>query len=653
MAYFKNLIVVTLSFLVLINCQLSKPESDNRLVKFKDRSIDLKPYVQGFPYSNFNAFYDAGQLFYYQQESTTFLKAVDLAGAVNLEKGKAISKLDYSKRNVWSIRYRATDKNLYWQGDEQNDEVMNLYRLDTETQALQKLTDVPYIFGWRWNPGQEKIAYIARLGVNEKRLSELRILNLSDLKEETISSDNPGFRFTWGSPSWQPENKGVVVPLVKNADRTFGNLVYIDFKTKKWTMVTNPDKPRSFPSVYREWLNEDEFIYFSNEDGYENMYRFNINSKKSTQVTQFKKDIKDADLLNINGRKLVFVIQDNPIESEMLLVDPWNSEIVSQQKVDLNLAILDAEEDRLMVESTSATVKFRIDEIAVSEDAFSFSTIVDIPAALKTKIVQTTRERIEYPTFDTDPETGEPRQLHAFLYHPKNPLPKDEQMVMIQSFYGGSNYFSTRIQILAEAGIHVLSPSPRGSSGFGRAFSALNDKDLGGNEIIDVIFAAKYISEKLGIPPSRIGVYGGSHGGYASMRLLTFPGEINGNQAHFDWGFGISHAGFSDIIHFYEHCNIPDWVTLEAGDPKTEAEKLRDRSPLYHAEKMVGKLLLTHGTNDSRVPIEGSRQMADSLRKYQKDVTLVEFEGQGHGVKGLDNTIKRYQVWFDFLNTIE
>jgi len=68
---------------------------------------------------------------------------------------------------------------------------------------------------------------------------------------------------------------------------------------------------------------------------------------------------------------------------------------------------------------------------------------------------------------------------------------------------------------------------------------------------------------------------------------------------------------------------------------------------------MVGKLLLTHGTNDSRVPIEGSRQMADSLRKYQKDVTLVEFEGQGHGVKGLDNTIKRYQVWFDFLNTIE
>jgi dipeptidyl aminopeptidase/acylaminoacyl peptidase len=226
-------------------------------------------------------------------------------------------------------------------------------------------------------------------------------------------------------------------------------------------------------------------------------------------------------------------------------------------------------------------------------------------------------------------------------------------MVMIQSFYGGGNYYSARTQILGEAGIYVLSPSPRGSSGFGREFSALNDKDLGGNEIIDIIYAAKYISYKLDIPPNRIGVYGGSHGGYATMRLLTFPGEINGIKARFDWGFGISHAGFSDIIHFYEHCNIPDWVILEAGDPKTESEKLRDRSPLYHADKMVGKLLLTHGTNDSRVPIEGSRWMADSLRKYQKDVTLVEFNGQGHGVKGLDNTITRYKAWFDFLETIK
>jgi len=261
-------------------------------------------------------------------------------------------------------------------------------------------------------------------------------------------------------------------------------------------------------------------------------------------------------------------------------------------------------------------------------------------------------ERVEYPTFDVDPATGKPRMLHAFIYHPEKPLPEDQRLVMIQSFYGGRNRFNTRTQILAEAGIYVFSPSPRGSSGFGREFSALNDKDLGGNEIVDVIYAAEYISERLGIPPERVGVYGGSHGGYATMRCLTFPGEINDVKADFAWGFGISHAGFSDIGHFYEHCNIPDWVMLEAGDPNTEADKLRDRSPLYHAENARGKLLLTHGTNDSRVPIEGSRQMADQLRKHGKDFLLVEFEGQGHGIKGLENNARNYRVWFEFLESL-
>jgi dipeptidyl aminopeptidase/acylaminoacyl peptidase len=341
----------------------------------------------------------------------------------------------------------------------------------------------------------------------------------------------------------------------------------------------------------------------------------------------------------------------NPIENEIFIIDA-QGRIRKSQKIDRNLFILDDETDKMLVQTNSASIQFRIDELRFDESEFSFTPRIELPEGLEERTLHANVERVEYPTFDIDRNTGKTRMLHGFLYHPKNPLPDEDRLVMIQSFYGGGNYYSTRTQILAEAGIIVFSPSPRGCGGFGREFSSLNDKDLGGNEIIDVIYAAKYISAKLNIPPERIGVYGGSHGGYATMRLLTFPGEINGNKAHFDWGFGISHAGFSDIIHFYHNCNIPDWVLLEAGDPETEAEKLKDRSPLYHADKMVGKLLLTHGTNDSRVPIEGSLWMADSLKKYNKDVTLFKFEGQGHGIKGLKNQIKYYNQWFAFLEGI-
>ena len=465
--------------------------------------------------------------------------------------------------------------------------------------------------------------------------------------------DTPEMRFTWTGPSWRPDGRGVVVTVLKDASRTYGNVAYVDFEKKTWKILTDTSQARYFPRPYREWISNDEFLYFSNEAGFSNLYVGNVETGETRQVTTFERDIKDAEMVEIDGKAYLLVVLSNPIENEVVLVVPDTGHIVTSQKIPLNLSILDTNGDKLMVSSSSATTRFRIDEFTATTADFSYEVVVDVPADLKEKTIHAEVERIEFPTFDTDPATGEPRMLHAFLYHPKNPLPKDQQIVMIQSFYGGGNFYSTRTQILAEAGIYVLSPSPRGSRGFGREFSALNDKDLGGNEIVDVIYAAEFISERLGIPPERVGCYGGSHGGYATMRLLTFPGEINGVTAHFEWGFGISHAGFSDIIHFYEHCNIPDWVTLEAGDPKTEADKLRDRSPLYHADSAKGTLLMTHGTNDSRVPIEGSRQMADSLRAYDKDFVLIEFEGQGHGIKGLENNIRNYTVWFEFLEALD
>ena len=626
--------------------------NNSRMVTFKGRNIDLTPYVEGFPYSSFNPFYAAGKLFYMQRGATTDLLELDLTGNPDLTKGKKISDIDYATRNVWGIRYNKNDNLIYWTGDEINDEIINLTSLDPKTGKVEKLTDVPYIFGYRWNETGEKVAYVARLGDKANRLSELRILDLKTKEETKIIQDESNMRFTWGAPSWQPEGKGVVVTALKDADRTFGNLVYIDLGEKTSTLLTDASKKRSFPGIFKEWLDNNTFMYTSNEDGFRNIYTYDIFNNQSTQLTKFTTDLGTSEVITIDGKKYMFATTSSPIETEIYLLDLPSGEIVMQKKSDVSLGVYDSDGNKMMVSAGSNASMFRIDEMTVTKDRLSSKTVVDVPKDLKEKIYKATPERITYPTFDKDSKTGKTRELHAYLYKPKKPLPKDEQIVMIQSFYGGGNNFSTRYQILADAGIYVLSPSPRGSSGFGKDFAALNDKDLGGDEIIDVFYAAKYISEKLGIPPKNIGVFGGSHGGYATMRTLTFPGEVNGNKTEFDWGFGLSHAGFSDIIHFYENCNIPDWVTLEAGDPKTEAAKLNDRSPLYHADKMKGHLLLTHGTNDSRVPIAGSQMMADSLKKYNKDVKLVTFEGQGHGIKGLENTVTFYQTWFDFLEKV-
>ncbi len=648
-----RLIISALAMILFVSCakkeETKEEETSEYVVEYEGRKVDLQPFFEGFPYSNFQAYYKTGKIFYYKAGDITSLNYTDLNNP-DFENGTQVTDIDYSLRNVWSNKYNPNDNSIYWMGDEVNDEKIDLFRLNLETNKVEKLTDVPYIFGWNFNKDKNQIAYIVRLGELEDREGELRIMSLENGTSSTIIKDSPEYRFTWANPSVSPNNNYIIASVLKNTDRTKANLMLIDVDKGKGNIITDTKKGRFFPDILSTWIdNGSKVLYTSDEDGYKNVYSYDIYKGKTMQVTKFTEDVANAEIATIEGKDYLVVNTSNPIESTLYLVDPISGDIVTNKKYPFTMEFKDIEEGKLLAQLNGATTMFRIEEITLSPTGFTESTKADLPKELKDKIINADVEKVEFPTFDIDPATGKQRMIHAFLYKPKDSLPKDKQRVLIQSFYGGSNTYNVREQILTNAGMYVLSPSPRGSSGFGKDFFALNDKDLGGNEILDIIYAAKYISEKLDIPAERVGVHGGSHGGYAVMRLLTFPGEVNGHKDDFSFGFGIAHAGFSDIIHFYEHCNIPDWVTLEAGDPATEKEKLNSRSPLYNAYDMEGRLLLTHGINDSRVPIEGSRFMADSLRKYKKDVTLQEYEGMGHHIKGLENSVRQYKTWFDFI----
>lgn len=659
----KKIFSILIFALILASCskESNKPEESVTTVKFEGREVDLKPFFEGFPYSGFFASYADDKIYYFDEGTTRTMHSVLISGSHDLAKGLKVTDIDFSTRNFWGARFDSTTGAIYWLGDENNNEMLNVFSMNPTTGRVEKLTNYDYLFGFGISNPQknhsQKLAYIVRKGTKDTRKGVLHIVGIDAMVkfDQVVTDDVPALRFSWCSPTFSPDNRYLAVNVNKDADRSYGNIAYLDLNEKKpkLILVTDSTKHRQNAVLLDKWLSPVEFAYISNEEGYQNIYIYNIKTKETRKITNFNDEIDDAKILNLGNEKLILAIAKNPIKNTVYLVDPNDGKILTSMSSDLNLTILDDSGNKVMVQGNSNTVKFIIDELTVYKNKIEQKNLIKVPAELEKQIVRADVENIEYPTFDIDPHTGKTRMIHAFLFKPQNPLPKDKQIVMIQSFYGGENMYIDRNQILAAAGIYVLSPSPRGSDGFGKEFYALNDKDLGGNEIIDIIYAGKYISEKLGIPPSRIGVFGGSHGGYATMRLMTFPGEVNGHQAQFPWGFGISHAGFSDIIAFYEKCNIPDWVTLEAGDPVKDHNKLIDRSPLYHAENMNGRLLLTYGSNDSRVPNEGSIKMANSLKKYNKNYKLVEFKGQGHDVKGLANQIKLFKAWFDFLKDVE
>jgi dipeptidyl aminopeptidase/acylaminoacyl peptidase len=352
-----------------------------------------------------------------------------------------------------------------------------------------------------------------------------------------------------------------------------------------------------------------------------------------------------ARLLTRDGVRRLLVTIRRPWETELQLRD-LDGEVLATETLEAGLYDLGDHGDSLWMYATSR--RFKVDMFRLSldgPDTFSVHPFFSISEEDAERLVHCEIERIQVETFDG-------RMLHAYLSTPRQaPAEGQPHLAVVVAFYGGGNYFDWRSQVYCEAGITHLSAATRGSWGFGQEFYALNDGDLGGDEIVDLHYVAQWLVDERGFSPRDIGVTGGSHGGYATMRALTFPPETNDRNSDFDWGWGVSFFGFSDIRTFWETCNIPDWVLLEAGNPETEPDKIRDRSPLYHLDRLDSPILLLHGENDQRVPVAESRQFAAACETAEKDCTYIEFEGQGHGLKGVRNQVRVWKSVFAFLET--
>lgn len=662
-------------FLVLLSgCSKQQPAAENApleadetdqleyAVNFLGRTIDLEPYFQGFPYGSWNADFEAGKLFYrHTTPEGTWMMVQDLeadGGMIDPEAGKKLMDIDLSTRNLWGMEYDHLGGDMIVRADERNDEIFNLYRLSLQDGSLTKLTDVPYIYGWDFSKDKNKIGYIARFGDNQPYRNCLTILDLETGESvEVVCEEGTDYSMVWTAVNFTPDDSGVIIRLNKDGHRRQGTLAYINLSDPEIEILL-PDgvERQSVGSYTKGWLDDDRFIYQSDETGYSNLYVFDLASKESTPLTSVGEQAA-FNLLEIEGEKSILQVLDRPHENVLQVLN-LQGQLLGEKILDSNMGTVGFDDkSHFIVSMTSAASPFRADAMDIQlkdgDASFEFSPAIRYPEAHLRAIQQCNVERVEIPTFDTDPATGEKRMLHAFLMTPKNPREnRQAELAVITAFYGGRNNFSSGQQIFCEAGISWLSPAVRGSSGFGKDFMALNDRDLGGDEIIDLFYAARFLEEKLDLEPTQIGVAGGSHGGYATMRALTFPPYTNDRGESYDLGFGMSHAGFSNIVTFYDATNIPDWIILESGDPATDWETMQDRSPLNHTDLLKSPILLTHGSNDNRVGVSESRQFVAAAKKLGKPVTYVEFEGQGHGVSGLENQVTYYQARFNFLKDV-
>jgi dipeptidyl aminopeptidase/acylaminoacyl peptidase len=624
------------------------------IVRYFDREIDLQPFLAGFPYGRWQPSLRTGKLFYFSIGDAYGLRMLEPgAGAPwDLGGGKPIGEVDWSKRSLWSIHHHAPSDSLWLHADAANDEKMNLWRVSLKDGAIEQVTDHDYVYGLGFSADDKTIAYLPRAGKQAPFRTCLRIRDVGSGDEREVVCDTPALTFTWSELRFSPDASAVYFTAQVSGDRNRVQLVRVDLsaKTPRVETLTNTRARRSDLTLL-DIDSPDELVYVANDDGFANLHAYSRKTKKSRQLTKLTEDITSAERVD-DG---IIAVHRTPAGSTLVLVDPATGQVRDSKRFAGSVDVIDGHGHRAWLTQESPDIVFEALEVDTTGGRLAVRQVAAPDAALAPKVVACKATAVQIPTFDTDKKTGKQRLLHAFLLEPREPLADPEQRLgLITSFYGGSNSFSELDQVFCAAGLTVVSPSVRGSDGFGRDFHALNDRDLGGDEIVDLFWVARWLEQRAGLDAQHIGVYGGSHGGYATMRAMTFPPSTNERNDSYPFGFGMSHAGFSDIKTFHDACNIPDWVVLESGDPSKAADlaKMKDRSPLSHVDRLQMPLLLTHGSNDWRVPVDESRQFVREAEKRGAPVTYTEFAGQGHRIEGLALQVKLFQTRFDFLMAV-
>jgi len=256
----------------------------------------------------------------------------------------------------------------------------------------------------------------------------------------------------------------------------------------------------------------------------------------------------------------------------------------------------------------------------------------------------------EYVNYQSDDVT-----IHAILYKPKDLQPNVKLPAIIIPHGGPTAHYSRLFydfqQVLVDRGFVLLLPNIRGSTGYGVEFRDACLNDWGGKDLDDIVAGVRYMKSLDFVDPDRIGITGGSYGGYMTYMAVTKKPDL--------WKAASAYVGITSLKHQYEKNKetFPDlsyYFEEQLGKPDTQEvlDLWEDRSALNFVENMTTMLQIIHAENDPRCPLEQAELFKDRLielgKKEGKDFEYVILSDEGHGSMDIAQRTRMYKLTAEF-----
>ena len=481
-----------------------------------------------------------------------------------------------------------------------------------------------------------------------------KILAISSNRRDPATTDSYFVDLASGTLRMVAENKGVggvqdisrdnrfaiISRLVNRGDN---NLYLVEVATGKEALLTPHEPPGSFGSA---WFAPDgQTIYFtSNKDRDLTAFarvRLGKDGKPGdVEVIAARDDAEAAaSIINDEGTKLA-LFWNVAGKNELAFFDIKTGKVTAGPRFPGEIA----------GEAEFSKDGSRLAIVASGSAAPRDIHVLDLRSQRFTQISRSPRAGVDLSTM-VRPEllrykAEDGLELSGWLYRPKEvkgPAP------VVLNFHGGPEgqerpIFSSTYQALVARGIAVFAPNVRGSAGFGKRFVNLDNGALRENGVRDIKATVDYVVGAKIADPRRIGIMGGSYGGYMVMAGLTEYPNL--------FAAGANLFGVVNFETFFKHTQ--PWMAaiskIEYGNPETEAEMLRKLSPIHRLERVRTPTIVLHGANDTNVPVVEAEQVVDDLKRRNIPVEYVLFPDEGHGWRKTPNRIRstvRIVSWFE------